>query len=73
MHIIQIERALQFFRFQREKNSIKHSVLTPLDNYNGVITDLSHVLNCDILDSVANINYNYQITLWFRKSNHILS
>ena len=44
----------------------------PLNNYNEVITDLSHVLNCDILNSVANINYNYQITRWFRKSNHIL-
>lgn len=45
----------------------------PLDNYNEVITDLHCVLNCDILNSVANINYNYQITWWFRKSNHILS
>lgn len=44
----------------------------PLGNYNEVITDLSRILNGDILNSVANINYNYQITQWFRKSSHIL-
>lgn len=56
-----------------ERNSLKYGIMMPPDNYNEVITDLSHILNCDILNSVANINYNYQITQWFRKSNHILS